>query len=181
MARPASALRGLHPGVRLDGLRPRAQRSIPGCSRRLWHPSKQRHQLRGRCSVKSTKATILSIEAFTFDLRLLGVGHRAVSVTAAARTLLRIAHIGFAIALLTGIALLSAQAVVVADTGAAPWKFGLLILALLNVLVFHGGIYRHIYEWADAAVPPVAVRVGACVSLLSWTGVIFSGRLLAYT
>lgn len=119
--------------------------------------------------------------AFTFDLRLLGVGHRAVSVTAAARTLLRIAHIGFAIALLTGIALLSAQAVVVADTGAAPWKFGFLILALLNVLVFHGGIYRHIYEWADAAVPPVAVRVGACVSLLSWTGVIFSGRLLAYT
>lgn len=119
--------------------------------------------------------------AFTFDLRLLGVGHRAVSVTAAARNLLPVSHIGFAIAVITGIVLLSAQATVVAGTGAAPWKFGLLILACLNVLVFHHGIYRRVSEWTDAATTPVAARVGAGVSLIAWTGVIFAGRLLAYT
>src|SRR5689334_5055956 len=98
--------------------------------------------------------------AFTFDLRLLGIGHRAVSVTSAARNLLPVSHIGFAIAVVTGIALLSAQATVVAGTGAAPWKFGLLILACLNVSVFHGGIYRRVNEWTEAAVTPVAARVG---------------------
>lgn len=119
--------------------------------------------------------------AFTFDLRLLGVGHRVVSVTTAARNLLPVSHIGMAIAVTTGIALLSAQATVVAGTGAAPWKFALLILACLNVLMFHYGIYRRVDEWTDAAVTPVAARVGAGVSLIAWTGVIFAGRLLAYT
>lgn len=119
--------------------------------------------------------------AFTFDLRLLGVGRRVVSVTTAARSLLPVSHIGFAIAFITGIVLLSAQATVVAGTGAAPWKFGLLILACLNVLVFHCGIYRRVSEWMDTAVTPIAARVGAGVSLIAWTGVIFAGRLLAYT
>jgi hypothetical protein len=119
--------------------------------------------------------------AFIFDLRLLGVGNRAVSVTSAARTLLPLSHVGFAIALVTGTALLSAQATVVAGTGAAPWKFGLLMLACLNVLVFHGGIYRRVDEWTDAASTPAAARVGAGVSLVAWTGVVFAGRLLAYT
>lgn len=119
--------------------------------------------------------------AFTFDLRVLGFGRRVVSVTAAARYLLPISRIGFAIAVLTGIALLSAQPTMVAAAGAAPWKFGLLILACLNVLVFHGGIYRRVEEWADAAVAPAAACVGAGVSLIAWTGVIFAGRLLAYS
>jgi len=119
--------------------------------------------------------------AFTFDLRLLGVGHRVVSVTTAARYLLPVSHIGLAIAFATGIALLSAQATLVAGAGAAPWKFGLLILACLNVPVFHYGIYRSVEKWTDAAVTPVAARVAAGVSMIAWTGVVFAGRLLAYT
>lgn len=119
--------------------------------------------------------------AFTFDFRLLGVGRRVVSVTTAARYLLPVSHIGFAIAVITGIALLSAQATVVAGTGAAPWKFGLLILACLNVLVFHYGIYRRADAWTGSAVTPIVARVGAGVSLIAWTGVTFAGRLLAYT
>jgi hypothetical protein len=80
---------------------------------------------------------------------------------------LPVRHIGFAIAVITGIALLSAQATVIADAGAAPWKFSLLILACLNVLVFHYGIRRRVNEWADAAVAPVAACVGAGVSLIA--------------
>ena len=119
--------------------------------------------------------------AFSFDLRVLGFGHRVVSVTTAARYLLPISHIGFAIAVVTGIALLSAQATMVAAAEAAPWKFGLLIIACLNVLVFHGGIYRSVDKWSDAAVAPVAACFGAVVSLIAWTGVTFAGRLLAYS
>lgn len=119
--------------------------------------------------------------AFTFDIRMLGIGHWVMPVTTAARYLLPVSHVGFAIAFTTGIALLSAQATVVAGTGAAPWKFGLLILACLNVLVFHLGVYRRVDEWKDAAATPVTARIGAVVSLIAWTGTIFAGRLLAYT
>lgn len=119
--------------------------------------------------------------AFTFDLRLLGVGSHVVSVTTASRAMLPVSHIGMAIAVITGIALISAQPMVVAGAGAASWKFGLLLVAVLNVPVFHYGVYRHVDRWTDASVTPVAARVAAGVSLLAWTGVVFAGRLLAYT
>jgi hypothetical protein len=121
--------------------------------------------------------------AFTFDIRLTGVAHRVLSVTTAARYLLPVSHVGFgfAIVAITGIALLSAQATMVAAAAAAPWKFGLLFLACLNVLVFHAGIYRRVDAWGDAAVTPVAARVAAGVWLIAWTGIIFAGRFLAYS
>jgi hypothetical protein len=119
--------------------------------------------------------------AFTFDFRVLGFGHRIVSVTTAGRCLLPVSHVGLAVTVITGIALLSAQATVIANTGAAPWKFGLLILAGINVAVFHRGTYRSVDLWKGIAVIPVAARVGAAVSLCAWTGIIFAGRLLAYT
>ncbi|RMI16548.1 hypothetical protein DA102_031970 [Sinorhizobium meliloti] len=56
-----------------------------------------------------------------------------------------------------------------------------LVLAGVNVAVFHGGIYRSVDNWTDVAVPPVAARLGAAISLTAWTGIIFAGRLLAYT
>ena len=118
--------------------------------------------------------------AFAFDLRLLGVGRHLVPVPAAARYLLPLSHVGLAVALATGVALLSAQAVVVAASGAAPWKFGLLLLAGLNVLIFHRGVYRRVEDWADVDVTPVPARVAAGVSLTAWTGVILAGRFLSY-
>lgn len=118
--------------------------------------------------------------AFAFDLRLLGAGRRLVSVTRAARYLLPVSHVGLAIAVVTGLALFSAQAVGVASSAAAPWKLGLLLRAGLNVLVFHRGVYRRVEEWTNADTTPGAARASAVVSMTTWTGVIFAGRFLAY-
>lgn len=118
--------------------------------------------------------------AFAFDLRLLGVGRRLMSVTTAARYLLPLSHVGLIVALLTGIALISAQPIVIASSPAAQWKFGLLLVAGLNVLVFHRGVYRRVNEWAKSRATPTAARVAAVMSLTAWTGVIFAGRFLAY-
>jgi hypothetical protein len=118
--------------------------------------------------------------AFAFDLRLLGVARPVVAATTAARYLLPVSHVGLAIAVASGVGLLSAQATVVAESAAAPWKLGLLVVAGLNVLVFHRGVYRRVNQWADAPSAPLAARVAACVSLITWTGVILAGRLLAY-
>lgn len=119
--------------------------------------------------------------AFMFDLRLLGVGRHLVSVTKAARYLLPVSHIGLVVSFATGVALFSAQPVVVAGAASAPWKLGLLLAAGLNVLVFHRGVYRRVFDWTDAATTPFAAHVAAGVSLTAWTGVVFAGRFLAYT
>ncbi len=119
--------------------------------------------------------------AFAFDLRLLGVARRLIPVTTAARQLLPVSHVGLLVAAVTGVVLLSAQATAVAGSAAAPWKLGLLVVAGVNVLVFHRGIYRRVDQWANAAVTPPAARVAAGVSLTAWTGVTVAGRFLAYT
>jgi hypothetical protein len=118
--------------------------------------------------------------AFAFDLRLLGFGRRLVPVTTAARYLLPISHVGLVVAAVTGGVMLSAQATAVAGSAAAPWKLGLLLVAGLNVLVFHRGVYGRVAQWNNAVVTPTPARVAAGVSLTAWTGVIFAGRFLAY-
>ncbi|WP_372378070.1 hypothetical protein ACBZ91_01475 [Vibrio natriegens] len=118
--------------------------------------------------------------AFTFDLRLLGAGHRIVSVTTAARCLLPVSHIGLVIVATTGFALFSAQATVIAAAQAAPWKLGLIVVACINVLVFHKGIYRTVDNWDSGTLVPFLAKFSALISVFSWTGVIIAGRFLAY-
>lgn len=118
--------------------------------------------------------------AFTFDLRLLGAGRHIMAVTTAARSLLPVSHIGLAIVSFTGIALLSAQVTVVAAAVAAPWKLGLILVAGINVLVFHKGIYRTVADWDLDDLPPLLAKISALVSAFVWTGVIVAGRFLAY-
>ncbi len=59
-------------------------------------------------------------------------------------------------------------------------KLLLLVLALLNVALFHSTTYRNIRAWSGMVTPPTAARVFASVSLLLWTGVIVTGRFIAY-
>ena len=118
--------------------------------------------------------------AFTFDLRLLGAGHRLVPITTAARYLLPVSYVGLAIVATTGIVLLSAQATLIAAAGAAPWKFGLIIAGGINALVFHKGIYRTVADWDLHVPPPLPAKASALVSAFVWTGVIVAGRFLAY-
>lgn len=119
--------------------------------------------------------------ALAFDLRLLGVGRQMLPVTAAARHLLPLSRFGLALAVATGVVMFVAGAVAVGNSGAAPWKLGLLIVAGINVAVFHRGVYRGVNAW-DVDVPtPVGARIAATVSILVWCSVIVAGRLLAYT
>lgn len=119
--------------------------------------------------------------ALAFDLRLLGVGRQLLPVTAAARHLLPLARFGFAMAVASGVVMFVSGAVAVGNSGAAPWKLGLLIVAGINIVVFHGGAFRRVDGW-DIGVPtPARARIAALVSILMWSGVIAAGRLLAYT
>ncbi|MFJ1787267.1 DUF6644 family protein [Streptomyces anulatus] len=119
--------------------------------------------------------------AAAFDLRLLGVGRRTLRVTTAANYLLRLSHLGFVIAAATGVAMFLPGANLLADRGSAPWKLGLILLAGINILIFHRRTYRSVADWDADQPTPVTARCAAVVSLTSWTGVTVAGRLLAYT
>ena len=42
------------------------------------------------------------------------------------------------------------------------------------------GIRLRVHEWGDAALPPPAAQFAGYASLVLWSGVIISGRLVAY-
>lgn len=119
--------------------------------------------------------------ALAFDLRLLGLGRRLLPVTAAASHLLPLSRLGFVVTAVTGAAMFAASAVGVSASGSAPWKLGLIVVAGVNIAVFHLGVYRGVRRWDRDIRPPLPARAAAVVSALAWTGVIVSGRMLAYT
>lgn len=102
-------------------------------------------------------------------------------MTIAASHLLRLSRLGLVIAAATGVAMFLPGANLIADRGSAPWKLGLILLAGLNILIFHRRTYRSVADWDADQPTPVAARCAAVISLASWTGVTIAGRLLAYT
>src|SRR5690349_14570905 len=99
--------------------------------------------------------------AAAFDLRLLGLGRQSLKVTTAASVLLPLSRLGFAVAAVTGVLMFAPGANLIADRGSAPWKLGLIVLAGLNILLFHKGVYRTVSDWDDDRVSPPAARAAA--------------------
>jgi hypothetical protein len=58
-------------------------------------------------------------------------------------------------------------------------KVIMLLLAGLNVWLFHSGVYKRVAEW-NIGLPPRRARIAAAVSLALWMGIIVFGRMIAY-
>jgi hypothetical protein len=122
-------------------------------------------------------ALVLGVAGF-FDLRLMGFMKRV--PLGAARDLLRFAVAGFLINLATGLVFLIGQPEQYAHNRAWWFKVGFLALAGLNALLFETIVGPRTAELgADADTPPSAKLVGA-LSLFSWLGVLYWGRMLPF-
>ena len=67
------------------------------------------------------------------------------------------------------------------DSEGNPVKLILLLVAGLNVYVFHRGIHREVANWdLDIDIPPRA-RIAGAVSLVTWALIVVAGRLIAYS
>jgi hypothetical protein len=118
--------------------------------------------------------------AVMFDLRLLGWTMRKVPVSEFARRLLPWTVAGFVIMVISGTLLFYAIPVRSYQNIFFRFKMILLLLAGLNVWIFHSRVYPRVVTWDVDGAPPRAARVAGALSLALWIGVIVSGRMIAY-
>ena len=117
----------------------------------------------------------------TFDLRLLSLLMRRQSVSQLAGRLLPCAWVGFGVMVVTGTLLFASDAIrKYGPNPVFPIKMLLILLAGVNVLIFHSTVYRGVTKWDDAPVTPLGARLAGCCSLLLWTGVVTAGRWIGF-
>jgi len=131
-------------------------------------------------SVHVLGITLLAGTIAMLDLRMLGAILREIPVRRIARAVLPLTWSGFVVMFISGFLLFWSEAAKNYTNPAFRVKLVLLILAGLNPLIFHTGVYRRAQEWELAAVAPWRARVAAIVSLTLWSGIIVAGRAIAY-
>lgn len=115
-----------------------------------------------------------------FDLRLLGWTMRSVPVGDVVSRLLPWTVAGFIVMVITGTLLFYAIPLRTYQSIFFRTKMLLLLLAGLNVWLFHTRIYPQVATWGANATPPKAARIAGGVSLVLWGCIVFLGRMIAY-
>jgi hypothetical protein len=113
------------------------------------------------------------------DLRLIGVASLDRPVGRLARDILPCTWIAFAFALLTGTLLFSAKATGYAGNFFFRGKLVLLLLAALNMIVFHLFAGRDMERWTAST--PTTARIAGALSLTIWIAVVAFGRWIGFT
>jgi hypothetical protein len=115
-----------------------------------------------------------------FDLRLLGWIMRDVPVSEVVGRLLPWTVAGFIVMVITGSLLFYAIPLRSFQSIFFRTKMLLLLLAGLNVWMFHTRIYPQVATWGTGVPPPKAARIAGGVSLVLWCSIVFLGRMIAY-
>lgn len=114
------------------------------------------------------------------DLRLVGATLRTVSVGDVMSRLLPWIRWGFALMAVTGVLLTIATPVTFYSNPFFRAKLVFLVLAGVNVWVFHSTLYPSVTAWGDAATPPLRARIAGGASITLWIAIVVVGRLIAY-
>lgn len=115
------------------------------------------------------------------DLRLLGLASRNRAVTAVTSEILPWTWAGFALAAITGLALFSSIATRYYENIPFRIKMLLLVIAGLNMLLFHATTYRRVIHWDADTTPPLAARLAGGLSILFWVAIVAFGRWIGFT
>jgi hypothetical protein len=113
-----------------------------------------------------------------FDLRLMGFFKR-ISVSAA-KELMPLALIGFAINAITGMVFLIGLPAQYANNRIWWFKVGFILLAGLNALLYESRLSAKVLTLAPDEDTPGAVKLIGVVSLASWLAVLYCGRMLPF-
>lgn len=115
------------------------------------------------------------------DLRLLGLASRDSRVTIMSNETLRLTWAAFAVAVATGLLLFVSRAASYTINPYFLSKMVLLLLAGVNMAIFHLSTWRTVASWDTAAAVPIAAKVAGGLSLAFWVAVVFCGRVIGFT
>ena len=113
------------------------------------------------------------------DLRLVGVAYRGTPFSEMQRRLFPWQMVAMVVTSVAGLLLFYAQPMRYFGKVIYWIKIALIVLATVNVLLFHFVTYRSIDKW-DLTNQPVTAKVAGWLSLALWAGVVATGRLTAY-
>jgi hypothetical protein len=112
------------------------------------------------------------------DLRMLGVGRQL--AVGPLHSLIPFGVAGFLINVLTGLVFFVTVPRQYMYNVSFIAKVALIIVAGINVLVFYGTVYKAAERLGPGDDAPFKAKVTAVVSMLSWFGVLYFGRMLPF-
>ena len=124
--------------------------------------------------------SVLVGTAVMLDLRLLGLTLRRVPASEVMAALVPWTAAGFMVMIASGALLFYAAPVIEYRNLFFRLKMATLVLAVMNVWVFHRTVYRKAADWDMDPVPPRGARVAGGLSLALWAVMITLGRMIPY-
>lgn len=115
------------------------------------------------------------------DLRLLGVASNRCSVTSLSKDTLPWTWGAFVIAMLSGGLLFVSKATEYVINPNFQWKMILIILAGVNMAVFHVFTWRSVHKWDSDCAVPMSGKLAGGLSLFLWVLVVFFARAIGFT
>jgi len=115
-----------------------------------------------------------------WDLRLLGLTLKKVPASSILPRILPWALTGFAVSVVTGLLLFYSQPMRYFSNFYFWFKSGMILLAGLNMFIFHITTEKSAARWEMDLKPPFGARLAGVVSLVLWAAIIATGRLIAY-
>jgi hypothetical protein len=116
----------------------------------------------------------------TVDLRLLGLANKERRFSEVAAEMLPWTWTAFAVAALAGMMMFSSKALTYYGNIPFRLKMVCLLLAGINMLLFHWLGVRRLASW-DHQRPPWTARMAGGASLLLWTTIVAAGRWIGFT
>ena len=114
------------------------------------------------------------------DLRLLNLAGTKYAVTRIVREVIPWTYAASVVSVVTGIGMFSTRASRYAEIPAFQIKMALLVLAAVNMAVFHLLSARGIERWDTGLSTTAAAKVAGACSLLLWIGIMLSGRWVGH-
>jgi hypothetical protein len=114
------------------------------------------------------------------DLRLVGLINRERPVSQVLREVLPFTIGAFISSAVTGTLLFASHAVQYMSNGPFIAKMVLMVVAGVNILIFHGVTQRTMQQW-DLGKPPLRAVIAGGTSLILWIAIVACGRWIGFT
>ena len=125
--------------------------------------------------------TVVGVIAI-MDLRLLGLASTKKSVAAMERDTVPLTWVAFGLALVTGLLMWVSKAATYMANPYFLWKMGLMLLAGVNMFIFHRVVAKGMGTWGQPGGQiPTAAKVSGLVSLALWMVIPLCGRIVGFT